>query len=605
MGIRRSGTARVSSPPDVGSATPATFDGWVLPGWLAEQLDPKSPAAVSSSLQLANVTKRSWTSIGVISGLGTATVDPAGLVTPRRGGWSLDWWVGADDRWHFPSRDAAVRQRLVDGTPVVETAMRIPGGDAVHRAYAVPGPPEAVVVEIENRSPVPFALALAIRPFNPEGVAAVETITIDDRTVGVDGRAALLLPKRPAAMAGGTAAGGDCATIVTAGRAGPDLPADLRCPAGLAQAAFIFPLPHTAVIRVALPVDRSDGKRRRRATRGQPGLARTEPHELPPAAAVARGWEAHSRRGMRLALPSGGLAEAVEANRGFLLLFRPDLMPGRSGFDESVAVLTALDRYGFHREVAEVLQRVAAQQHRDGRYFPRTDEPAGTAAALSVMAEHRRLAGPDGSVDDDSVERAARWIRANRRAAARAADLIPQGLGSGPADHLGPVRPAGPVEMLHLAASELEAGDREALDRLQQVLGAATGTYTWPADPMALSGVGTSASGHDLSAGTQLLLLVRDLLVREVTGGLVLLSMVPDAWRGQPLEVHDAPTHLGRMSFALRWHGPRPALLWQLVPHDDAAEVRITIPGVDATWSSNEVRGEALLASLEDEADGR
>ena len=44
--------------------------------------------------------------------------------------------------------------------------------------------------------------------------------------------------------------------------------------------------------------------------------------------------------------------------------------------------------------------------------------------------------------------------------------------------------------------------------------------------------------------------------------GLDLCSMLADTWRGQPLEVHQAPTAVGRLSFALRWHGRRccPAL---------------------------------------------
>ena len=63
---------------------------------------------------LTNVTPRNWTMVGNVGSPWEAIVDPRGLVTPWFDGWSLDWWIGADDRWHFPSREAAVRQRLVD-----------------------------------------------------------------------------------------------------------------------------------------------------------------------------------------------------------------------------------------------------------------------------------------------------------------------------------------------------------------------------------------------------------------------------------------------------------------------------------------------------------
>src|SRR3712207_8650134 len=39
-----------------------------------------------------------------------------------------------------------------------------------------------VVVEIENRSKLPFAVALAVRPYNPEGLSVIERIELHDTT---------------------------------------------------------------------------------------------------------------------------------------------------------------------------------------------------------------------------------------------------------------------------------------------------------------------------------------------------------------------------------------------------------------------------------------
>jgi hypothetical protein len=67
---------------------------------------------------------------------------------------------------------------------------------------------------------------------------------------------------------------------------------------------------------------------------------------------------------------------------------------------------------------------------------------------------------------------------------------------------------------------------------------------------------------------------------------------------GQGLEVHDAPTHDGLLSFAVRWHGDRPALLWDLRRRaGDTRPVHLTAPGLDPTWSTGETRGDALLAA--------
>ncbi|MGH8999841.1 MAG: hypothetical protein ACRDY7_10690, partial [Acidimicrobiia bacterium] len=224
---------------------------------MERQFDPRS-AAFTARGHLpfpANVTHRNWTMVGNLGRPEEPIVDPRGLVTPWFDGWSLDWWVGAGDRWHLPSREPAVRQSLAEGSvPVVETAMRIPGGDALARVYAVMTEAGLAVVEVENRSPTPVAVAFALRPYNPEGLAAVERIMAEGLTVLADGRPALFLPRPPGAAVTSTLAAGDCVHQVTAGATGEWPPAPVRDKAGLAQAAFVYAVPHHTSIRVAIPL---------------------------------------------------------------------------------------------------------------------------------------------------------------------------------------------------------------------------------------------------------------------------------------------------------------------------------------------------------------
>ena len=697
---------------------------WVWPHWLERQLDPRSPAFVPRGHLpvLTNLTGRNWTMVGNVGSTQEGIVDPRGLVTPWFDGWSLDWWIGADDRWHFPSRDSGVRQQLVDAAPVVETLMRVPSGDAVHRAYAVPaGGEDLVVVEIENRSPVPFVVALAVRPYNPEGLAVVERIRLHRGVVTVDGRPALLLPKAPARTAAATFADGDVASIVTGGRAGESFPENLRCDVGLASAAFLFPLPHTATLRVAVPLDAEHRTRRRGLTRRRVARTPELPPALPASADVARGWAAQTRRGMQLDLPAGRLAEAVEANRRYLLLFHDgdEVTPGpytyhRFWFRDAAYLLAAMGQYGFDREVAEVLRSYPRRQHLDGFFFSQRQEWDANGSALFAMAEHWRLTRDLTCIDADAVARGVRWIERKRKAKRRRRDPSLAGLmpASISAEHLGPfdyyywdslwslrglldgatllaalghgeaaaqasewaeamrgdidrsiaivaertgmdALPAGPRRRidpaaigslvacwpLHLRAAddpaiaatatvirdrfcidraffqaishtglgtyltmqlasvELEAGDRRALDRLQWMVDAATPTFTWPEAIHPQLGGGCMGDGHHGWAAAEFLSFVRRLLVREVADGLALCTMLPAAWDHQPLDVRNAPTHAGLLSFSVRWHGERPALLWELTPHADVGSVRITCPGLDPAWSTQEPRGEALLAA--------
>src|SRR5947209_20342475 len=127
---------------------------WVWPYWLERQLDPRTSAFVPRGHLpfLVNLTQRNWTMVGNVGSSWEGIVDPRGLLTPWFDGWSLDWWIGADDRWHFPSREPSVRQTLLDGGPVVETLMRVPGRDAIHRAFAVAAYEYIVIIVHDNRS---------------------------------------------------------------------------------------------------------------------------------------------------------------------------------------------------------------------------------------------------------------------------------------------------------------------------------------------------------------------------------------------------------------------------------------------------------------------
>jgi hypothetical protein len=96
-----------------------------------------------------------------------------------------------------------------------------------------------------------------------------------------------------------------------------------------------------------------------------------------------------------------------------------------------------------------------------------------------------------------------------------------------------------------------------------------------------------------------------DRLVAEDVAGLDLLPKWPAAWWGLPVEVHDLPTRHGRISFAVRWHGERPALLWQLDAGERSEEIELTASGLDPAWRGSGQRGEALLAVVSNPSSGR
>lgn len=626
-------------------------EGWVLPWGLGRQVDPANAAFVPrlAGEGLVNRTGRRWTLVGPAGGP-AAAVDPAGLVTPRLGGWSLDWWVGADDRWRLPSREPTVRQSLIESTPVVETVVRVPGGDAVHRCFGVPG---FLVVEVENRSPSPFALALAVRPYDPLGATAVRSVAVVGAEVLVDGRTALVLPGRPGRVAASTASRGDVAAAVLGGTARTEL-AITVCADGLASVAALVPVAHRATVRVVLPLDGLQG----------PVVG------LPSAAAAVRGWKAQcpGPAGLVAELPDPALQRAFDAARRSLLLVESD-EPGPA--DEAALLVTALARTGRHAEADHLVHTLWSRQRSDGSF----DEPGGGGAPggphLWALAEHLRLRPDPGlayALDRSLVaaegwlaalERRAGlsatdrgWAAAGRRAAARAAGEAGLGVSSAAllrgaanadadADERAPSTPAGAddvertssvaavltllcgpastrpppglapvvgpagfdvVATVTAAASQVTAGDRAALDRLAWLLGAGGPTSAWPDHLHPRTGAGSDGRGHSPAATAAFLLLVRDLLVTEpAEGHVAVLPLLPEGWWGQPLQVSNAALdHGGRLSYGVRWHGARPALLWEA-----SAPLHLTAPGLDPSFSTTEARGETLLSPPPSPAGGR
>jgi hypothetical protein len=101
----------------------------------------------------------------------------------------------------------------------------------------------------------------------------------------------------------------------------------------------------------------------------------------------------------------------------------------------------------------------------------------------------------------------------------------------------------------------------------------------------------TAPAPDEAPEGVRRLAWLEQRLLRVVDRGVDLVPGFPAAWAGQGVEVYGAMTGGVTVGFALRWHGERPALLWEL-----SAPVTLTCRRLDPAWSANEVRGEALLA---------
>jgi hypothetical protein len=590
---------------------------------------------------------RAWTPLGTIDAGAIADVDGAGLVQLRNTSWSVDWWIGAEDRWHHPSTDTAVRQHDDGDGVVVETAMRVPGGDVVQRVFALRASSpssgwddSAVVVEIENLTAVPVALALVVRPLTLDGDGALEQVAVDGATVR-SGDDVLLVVSRPAARM----VVGELGTVAGRLAAGDDSAPGASTTGSRLEAAVVVPLPHSSTVRVLLPrvAAPSVGSGlpwRRRSERGaQPG----EDWQAPDATTVVSGWSTHMDRMARVSLPEPALGELVAAGVRSLSVAATDgwdlgTPGGPSSAWRTTVLCEQLVRAGVVEPLAPLARALAEQQRLRG---PVRMEDGSDATLALLHAAAPLLAGAASP----------RWVEELLGPVAKAIHHLGRGRGldepeatesarTALGNLVGPLRAIGQPDVAQ-AAVEVVAGldtiaavdvSTDGDDASTFVTGRRMAAAVRAGRPGALGDlIGATRSGRaaalpdrvdhdgqpcgrlgdDVTAVASRLGAVLDSALFDDGDGLVALPAWDDGWYGQSVDVHGLRTRYGTASFALRWHGERPALLWEVDPGDrlagggvgddapDAAAPVWRSPQLDPDWQGRGWSGEALLARVE------
>jgi hypothetical protein len=577
--------------------------GWSGPWWLERQRDERSPdwRPEPDDAPTRNTTGVGWTVTGALGDAARLLVDGRGYLQPAGAGFGVDWWIGADDRWHVPGREAAVRQSLLGDAPVVRTTLRVPGGDVHHCVGGIAvGTATRVSVEVVNDSAAPVALALAVRPVTLLGVGSVREVALAGSGIVVDGVEVVRLPSHPSRALLSGLVDGDPLTAVVDGAAPAAADAVYRCDAGLAGAVVIVPLAHRATYRWQVLVSEAVTplRRRRFGRRDTVFAPAASIVEAPALDAVARGWTAQVERLVRLDLPAGPVTAVLPAVRAHLLLASGAAMP-----DPEVALAAATAGYG--TTDPDVLVEVALRRpDRSGAVAAATLEAArrlgdlgappaavpGVAMLVEVLAGESARGAVAGAVDG-LRSAAALLARSGEAGAAAAATRWAQEAAGRPVPVADPDRPA---DGIRAAGALARAGSGAWLEALTAIVARAAPTVTWPDRTGPDGRSGTGADGHDPVATARFWLAVRAALVADDGEDLALLPAWPGSWVGAPVEVHQLPSAHGLVSFALRWHGERPALLWSV----DGAVGPLTVraPAIDPSWSSTEPAGEALLA---------
>ena len=424
---------------------------------------------VISSISLSARVRPAAHVLGIRGGGWNAIVNERGSIRLNDGSPVLDWHIAADDRWHDPSTEPSVRQTRRAGVPVVETRLRIPGGDAIQRVYAVADAGGLVVIEITNESTLPIAVAFT----RPD--------LISSRTPSPRGAQGIELP----------------------------------------VGSVVFPVAHGSTLRVALSAPLNVANE----------SANVDVERLPSFEQLQKGWLKAVEQAGYVIVPEGAVAPLVARLRSDALI-----LSGHEIEDWGIGAGgdCANDPVAYMLTLQELL-RMGEKLTGDSAQI-RVDHAARLAQCVeTLLKDHKK-----SSVLPWDVERAlfaAQFVFA-RMGENRAADDV--------------------------AAAQLRMSS------------AAEPPNVMPTDIRAIAWV-----------EEKMVAVQRDGSVQIFGRG------IPRLWLGANLECHRVsagPMHT--VSFGIRWHGEKPALLWEV---SGPAGVKLNAGLCDPTWSSVEPTGETLL----------
>ena len=426
---------------------------------------------VISSISLSARVRPAAHVLGIRGGGWNAIVNERGSVRLNDGSPVLDWHIAADDRWHDPSTEPSVRQTRRAGVPVIETRLRIPGGDAIQRVYAVADAGGLVVIEITNESTLPIA------------VAFTRSDVVSSRTPSPRGAQGIELP----------------------------------------AGSVVFPVAHGSTLRVAVRAAMHVANAVEKAV--------VDVERLPSFEQLQKGWLKSVEQAGYVIVPEGAVAPLVARLRSDALI-----LSGHEIEDWSIGAGgdCANDPVTYILTLQELL-RMGEKLTGDSAQI-RVDHAARLAQCVeTLLKDHKK-----SSILPWDVERAlfaAQFVFA-RMGENRAADDV--------------------------AAAQLRLSS------------AAEPPNVMPTDIRAIAWV-----------EEKMVAVQRDGSVQIFGRG------IPRLWLGANLECHRvAAGPLHTVSFGIRWHGEKPALLWEV---SGPAGVKLDAGLCDPTWHSVESTGETLL----------
>jgi hypothetical protein len=409
---------------------------WVWPYWVERQFNPADESFIPRAFSFShiNLTHRNWTAVGLPDVAYYPIVDPRGLVTPLFDGWSLDFWlVPETGPLLLPSK---VLDPDFSQTLALEDELHVRSKASWDNGASLS---TDVQLCLQNHEPHCCVLArpnglaaghiaVALRPYNPEGISFVEKISVTADGCGwrINNRNTVVFDRQPNRMVLARYKDGDASQRL---HHPPETGKSVTDSIGMATAVALFDVrelgSHPLEVRAAIYNELEPKKR--------------------PEVGGHPSWRVAMEPFARMAITDARAQKLYDFAVANLVLHSPDeVYPGpytykRFWFRDAAFILNVLLTLGGIDRTRRVLKHFAPRQRHDGYFLSQEGEWDSNGEAIWMYHRFVELTGeslPDAWLN--SIAKGARWIMRKRLPADTGkpeAGLLPAGFS---AEHLGP-----------------------------------------------------------------------------------------------------------------------------------------------------------------------
>lgn len=411
---------------------------WLWPYWVEQQFDPRSVSFIPRAFSIThiNLTQRNWTAVGVPDNPELPIVDPRGLMTPLYDQWSLDTWVLRDNgEFLLPSRLADVKQSLSfeDGLNVTTLCQldHCSLQTKVHVEYFDDQP--FCVLDITVESDTEDTLVINLRPYNPEGISFIDTLTLsnDGLQWTVNNKDKVIFDRAISKSCSSNYQHGDVFAQLREGSQA--LPEITHCDIGMLTAAALIPLQADQANHVRIKVPLESDLDHQTANQS---IDQNKAEGL---------WNEALAGVCKLSIPDSKLQHLYDSAIRTLILHSVDkVYPGpytykRFWYRDATFIIYALTASSLIERAEKALDYFPEQQTGAGYFHSQEGEWDSNGQALWIFSKFCQLTGRKmKSHWQEAIDQGAKWLAQKRTKdslESAHAGLLPAGFS---AEHLGP-----------------------------------------------------------------------------------------------------------------------------------------------------------------------